>query len=186
LARGAGDPVVPVGDGSAASALVATAAVKAGWSRRRCVVGRSVARSRGAVAARRMHSAARLHVADRITIAVPPVARLVAAARISVCVTLKRFLDAKSYVIAKKSARGCRMSGGAPSKLLQFLAAGAIVAVSSWDVHRKIRANSVPVTAEQWEDINQWKRDQKREIEQGRSFRVLEYLSKGGGGEEEG
>ena len=45
------------------------------------------------------------------------------------------------------------MSGGAPSKLLQFLAAGAIVAVSSWDVHRKIRANSVPVTAEQWEDI---------------------------------
>ena len=78
------------------------------------------------------------------------------------------------------------MSGGAPSKLLQFLAAGAIVAVSSWDVHRKIRANSVPVTAEQWEDINQWKRDQKREIEQGRSFRVLEYLSKGGGGEEEG
>ena len=78
------------------------------------------------------------------------------------------------------------MSGGAPSKLLQFLAAGAIVAVSSWDVYRKMRANSVPVTAEQWEDINQWKRDHKREIEQGRSFRVLEYLSKGGGGEEEG
>ena len=99
------------------------------------------------------------------------------------CVTLKVL---GRDVIAKKSARGCRMSGGAPSKLLQFLAAGAIVAVSSWDVHRKIRANSVPVTAEQWEDINQWKRDQKREIEQGRSFRVLEYLSKGGGGEEEG
>ena len=78
------------------------------------------------------------------------------------------------------------MSGGAPSKLLQFLAAGAIVAVSSWDVHRKIRANSVPVTAEQWEDINQWKMQQKREILQGRSFRVLEYLSKGGGGEEGG
>ena len=76
------------------------------------------------------------------------------------------------------------MSGGAPSKLLQFLAAGAIVAVSSWDVHRKIRANSVPVTAEQWEDINQWKKQQKGEILQGRSFRVLEYLSKGGGGEE--
>jgi hypothetical protein len=78
-----------------------------------------------------------------------------------------------------------RMSGGAPSKFLQFLAAGAIVAVSSWDVHRKIRANSVPVTAEQWEDIHQWKREHKRELEQGKSLRVLEYLSKGGGSEGE-
>ena len=63
----------------------------------------------------------------------------------------------------------------------QFVAAGLMVGVSTWDVHRHIQANSVPVTREQAEGVSAYKRELKRQMDE-RPLKFVESYLAGGGG----
>ena len=63
----------------------------------------------------------------------------------------------------------------------QFVAAGLIVGISTWDVHRHIQANSVPVTREQAEGVSEYKRMVKRQLDE-RPLKFVESYLAGGGG----
>ena len=63
------------------------------------------------------------------------------------------------------------------NKAFHVALAGAIVGFTTWDVHRHIQANSVPVTPAQAAEITDWKRRQKRALTEGRSLKFMESLA---------
>lgn len=68
------------------------------------------------------------------------------------------------------------------SYALQFTAAGLMVGVSTWDVHRHIRANSVPVSLEQAQEVSAYKRHLKEQMSE-RSLKFVESYLAGGAAE---
>ena len=75
--------------------------------------------------------------------------------------------------------------GRALEKLAIFVGTGFLVGFTSWDVHRHMQANSVPVTQQQERDITEYKRELRGRMEQSkedRSLRFLEGMAGGGGG----
>lgn len=65
------------------------------------------------------------------------------------------------------------------SYALQFTAAGLMVGVSTWDVHRHIQANSVPVSMEQAEEVSAYKRHLKEQMAD-RPLKFMESYLAGG------
>ena len=82
------------------------------------------------------------------------------------------------HVIALAARLQFGMSGPRGlNKAFHVALAGTIVGLTTWDVHRHIQANSVPVTSAQAAEITEWKRRQKRELTEGRSLKFMECLA---------
>ena len=82
------------------------------------------------------------------------------------------------HVIALAARLHFGMSGPRGlNKAFHVALAGTIVGLTTWDVHRHIQANSVPVTSAQAAEITEWKRRQKRELTEGRSLKFMECLA---------
>ena len=64
------------------------------------------------------------------------------------------------------------------NKAFHVLLAGVVVA-TSFDVHRHVRANAVPVRREQEAEIEAWKRETKRALVETRAPGFMERLGSG-------